>query len=177
MKTVMSFITVFILISVCFLFTPENIYAQQHPFLLMHASDISSLQSKSNQEPYSGMKTRAIAECTQRSFPPPCNGSLNIIGGEYPSVGSDATCMRAIMSACTLAAIVDSGNRSTYVNKVVATLPKWEDILIIQTGANDGTPAWSTGYLTDATAAYFNTVLTIDILHDDLQSRSANISY
>lgn len=160
-----------------FLASTKGASAQTHPFLLMRSSDIPSLQSKSNQEPYSGMKTRAIAECTQRAFPPPCNGNLNTITGEYPSLGSDTYCMRAIMSACTLASIVDSGNRTTYINKVVDTLPRWEDILIIQTGVNDGTPAWSTGYLTDATAAYFNTVLAIDILHDDLAARPANISY
>jgi len=83
------------------------------------------------------------------------------------------------MSACTLAAVLETNGttRASYIDKVVATLPRWEDILIIQSGANDGTPAWSTGYLTDATAAYFNTVLAVDILHDDLAARSANISY
>lgn len=158
---------------------PVPARAQSHPFLLMRSSDIPALQSRASTQPFSGIKTRAVAECNQRSFPPPCNGNLNTITGEYPSLGSDTYCMRAIMSACTLAAVLETNTatRATYINKVISTLPRWEDILIIQSGANDGTPAWSTGYLTDATAAYFNTVLAVDILNSDLAARSANISY
>ncbi len=144
---------------------------QTHPFLLVRPNQYSDLRSRSSQEPWSGMKTRAINECTQRSFPPPCNGNLNTSSDEYPELNSEAFCMRAIMGACSLAYILDPDNKDTYLNKVINTLPNWEHIIVVQSGADDGTRNTSNEYYTDATAAYFNTLLAVDIMHEDLTNR------
>ncbi len=147
--------------------------------MLVRSEQIPELQTRSNQEPYSGMKNRAIAECTQRVMQPingvSCNGNLN--PNLYPQMSTHSFCVRAIMSSCALAAITDPANKSTYINKVVASMPFWENILIVQSGADDGTRNTSNEFYTDATAAYMNTLLAIDILNQDLSSIPANISY
>jgi hypothetical protein len=102
---------------------------------------------------------------------------LNCRNLRFPCMGSDAFCMRAIMGSCSLAYIVDPANKTQYLQKVVETLPRWEDIIIVQSGADDGTRNSSNEYYTDATAAFFNTVLAIDIMYDDLANTPFSSQY
>ncbi|GIW62688.1 MAG: hypothetical protein KatS3mg090_0514 [Patescibacteria group bacterium] len=161
------------------LITPTPTGQQQsrtHPFLLVREDMYNDLRDRSNTEPWRSMKQRAINECTQRSFPEPCNGNLN--PNEYQTLNTKTFCMRAIMSACSLAYIVDPENKDVYLEKVRTTMPYWEQILAVQSGLDDvieynrpQTRNTSNEYYTDATSAYFNTILAVDIMYNDLALR------
>jgi hypothetical protein len=144
------------------LLQPNHIEAQQaRPFLLVRSSQFAELQSRASQMPYSAMKTDAINTCT----------NLQYNAGETPCAGTsynDTHCIRNIMSACALAYIVDPSNKQTYLNKIIHVFPRWEDIITIQSGADDGTRNTANEYYNIAGAAYFNTLLALDITHADL---------
>jgi hypothetical protein len=144
---------------------PSQTIAQTHPFLLTTQSQFSTLQARSSQPPYSTMKTDAINTCQNLQYTSKDNAC---VGTGY----NDTHCMRNLMSACALAYIVDPTNKLTYLNKVTSILPRWEDILIIQSGAAPGTNRNTTNeYYNIAGAAYFNTLLALDIMHQDLLTR------
>ena len=115
------------------------------------------------------MKAEAINHCTNLQFTGMDNETA-CPGTAY--AGNASHCMRNIMSACALAYITDPANKQTYLDKVVEVFPKWEDILIVQSGAQTGTRNTSNNYYNIAGAAYFNTLLAVDIMYDDLANMS-----
>lgn len=155
-----------LLISVL-IFPPHSSAQQNHPFLLFTPDKIPQLQALSSQAPYSGMKTDAINSCQNlilESASNPCPGT------GYS--GAIAHCVKNIMSSCALAYLTDPANKNTYLDKVTATLPFWEDILIVQSGAVPGTTRnTSNNYYNIAGAALFNTLLTLDVMYQDLAAR------
>ena len=141
---------------------PAVVFAQgpdEHPFMLVREDQYPELRQRADQEPWRTMKGHAIAECNALAFPRITASAC---------LGSDAFCMHAIMGSCSLAYILDPANSAVYLEKVRSAIPYWEPILVVQSGADDGSRNTTDAYYTDATAAYFNTILAVDVMHDDL---------
>jgi len=72
-----------------------------HPFMLVSADQLPALRARASQEPWSSMKADAIFDCQNLTYSP---GDLQDYDKGYR--------MQNIMSACSLAFILDDANRS-----------------------------------------------------------------
>jgi len=127
-----------------------NVQAQEHPFLIVKESQYAELQARSSNSPWLKMKTDAIAYVNGHSYNP------------SSSISNRIGMMKDIVSAGALAYILDSANRVSYKDKVLNTLQYWDDIY------KDNNTDW--GYCVKTGSAFFNSVLALDIIHDDLSS-------
>jgi hypothetical protein len=139
-------------ISLSFVFvglTDTTRAVQTHPFLLVRESDYPALQAQASSEPWLTMKTRAINDVTNLNYDP------------LLDITAKSNRMRDIVSAGSLAYILDPVNKDTYKNKVLSTLNNWDDIAPALSCAN-----WSN--TVPPGIAFFNSVLSLDVIYNDL---------
>lgn len=135
----------------------SNAQAVTHPFLIVKESDYSALQAKAAQAPWGGWKANAISKSTLVY-----NSSPTVLVGNNV-VRTKSENMRNIVSGGALAYILDPVNRSTYKNRIVAALKKWDDLL---NTAEISDPA-NIEHLAVGTA-FLNSVLALDIVYNDV---------
>lgn len=130
-------------------FFGTSLNAQEHPFLLVKKSDYESLIAKSSKEPWSTMKSSVITK-------------FNTL-----SVTSDPDRVRAICAHGALAYILHPQYRTNYAAKIADALKKWDVIYAqrpeIKLGVTNHN--W---IVTRVGNAFFNSVLALDIIHDEL---------
>jgi hypothetical protein len=155
--------------------SPDRANAQvQHPFMLVNQTTLADLQAKASQEPWQTMKNAAINYCQSLSFTNTGEPGHPLSGEVCPGTpysGTMSHCLRHIVSYCTTAYIADPTNKQTYVDKIVSVLPRWEDIIIVQSGADDGTRNTTNEFYNIAGSAYFNTLIALDIMQADISAR------
>lgn len=123
----------------------------EHPFLLVKRSMYTELRGRAGQPPWAGMQASAIADCNALSYDPAL------------TVEERAWRMRDITSACGLASILDPANGARYRGKLLATYPYWDDLY------KTLDPLKWVGVVPQG-AAFFNSLLSLDIIHDDLSA-------
>ncbi len=122
-----------------------------HPHMIVKTSEYAALQARAQNWPWSAMKTKAIANVQ------------NVYYQTTSPLGT--TCSRAhvIASSCALAYILDPGNRSVYVNKVVNSLAPALDKIAREKGTHT-----DHGYNVPPAHAAFMAYLALDILYHDI---------
>jgi len=154
LKILALFLTAILIIPVTpFSYRTES-NAATHPFMLVSESEYAELQSRASQEPWKTWKTTAIADA----------GSLTYSTGAAYS--TRCTQMRDIMESCALAYILDLSKRSTYATKVYNTIAYW----VPGTTGNlyDSITGGTWEYYIPPAAAYFSTVVALDIVYPSL---------
>ncbi|OGV90906.1 hypothetical protein A2783_04410 [Microgenomates group bacterium RIFCSPHIGHO2_01_FULL_45_11] len=129
-----------------------------HPFMIVREDQYSSLRARATQEPWAGMKQDAIADCQALSY---------LDANNQPPVERwKSYRVRDIASACSLAYILDDPNKTNYRQKLISTFDlAWPDIRSQQIAV-----PMNYEYQPPAASAFLNTVLALDIIHDDLTS-------
>jgi hypothetical protein len=122
---------------------------QGHPFLLVTKSMYPELQARANHSPWAEMKSQAVTDCENLNYDP----SLG--------VRDKAWRMRDITSACSLAYILVPTEKEKFKPRLLAAFESWDDLAqtLDEREWNGVVPQGS---------AFFNAVLALDILHDDL---------
>ena len=121
-----------------------------HPFLIVTEANYPELQSRASTQPWTDMKGEAISDAGSITFN---------TGSDYVTQSGQ---MDDIASTCALAYILDPTNRSTYVTKFYNTaMTAWPSYLRPGLLDNDFQRCVIPGI------AYFNSVLALDIMHDD----------
>ena len=123
-----------------------------HPFMLVSADQLPALRARASQEPWSSMKADAIFDCQNLTYSP---DDLQDYDKGYR--------MQNIMSACSLAFILDDANRMQYKQKILNVMPMWADILVVQR-----TPNYSAAFFMAPAAAFLDSILAMDIIYNDL---------
>ena len=134
--------------------TPAILQAA-HPFLIVTEANYTQLQSRAAASPWSTMKSQACSNCKTLVF----NTSA-----DYKTQTHQ---MDDIASTCALAYILDTNtaNRATYLNKFYNTaMTAWPTYL--RPGLNAG--SFENTVLPGI--SYFNSVLALDIMYNDLNS-------
>ncbi|MFA6097479.1 MAG: chitobiase/beta-hexosaminidase C-terminal domain-containing protein [Candidatus Paceibacterota bacterium] len=151
--------TLLVIIVAGFIFNSTVLKAQAviHPFLIVKEGDYSALQAKAAQAPWGGWKANAISKSALVYDPSP----TVLVGNNLVRTKSEN--MRNIVSGGALAYILDPANRTTYKNRIVTALKKWDDLL---NTAEISDPS-NIEHLAVGTA-FLNSVLALDIIHDDV---------
>lgn len=128
--------------------------AAEHPFLIVKKENFRELRDRSGNNPWKDMKSRAIS---QGSSP------LGSLRGK-----SLDRAQRIIdnVSGAALAYILDPGRKDRYVDNIKIALNKWDQHLAYIKSADSR--LW--GYVVPTGAAFFNSVLALDVVHDELSA-------
>ena len=125
--------------------------AQAHPFLIVKEELYAGLQAKAASSPWAEMKASALADCASLDWN---DGGTKVSAKGYLMTG--------VVSSCALSYILDAPARAGYAAKIRDNLMRWGVL-----HANRDTPnQWD--YTVPAGAAFFNSVLALDIVHDAL---------
>ena len=166
-----------------------------HPFMLVTPDMYPALRAKANQEPFASMKADAINDCQTftyyyynvdadpatyqdtDSYNLPQNaGWRNAVWQAQEFSFYDPThrnlatqafhafSMRDIVSSCALAYILDPSNQDAYKAKMLETLLYWRNLATYQN------TLYVDGWMSKIPvgAAFFNTILALDVVYDDL---------
>ncbi|MCD4824822.1 MAG: hypothetical protein K8S55_09445 [Phycisphaerae bacterium] len=128
--------------------------AGDHPRLIVKESDYAALRARAGKSPWKEMKANAISHINSHSYS----------RGSTPGPGFSS--MSHIVRAGALAYILDPANKASYKGKIVEALSDWDKLFLF---ARDWTGHNRQYYLNaDWQAAFFNSVLALDVLYNDL---------
>lgn len=125
----------------------------EHPFLIVRANQYEELQQRARAEPWSDMKQIA-AETV----------ATTVYDFDADVLDRSET-MKSMVSAGALMYILEPSQRSFYKDRVRDALMLWDDLT--------GDPAAQDpdhDYVVGAGTAFFNSVLALDIIHNDLST-------
>lgn len=135
-----------------------------HPFLVVKPAEIAALRARATQLPYSAMKT-AARNSAAKTLPNEATTDANI--------RSRALLMNEIMSSAALSYLLepDTAIRKTYRDKIISQMVYWD---AARTGslsahyllANPPMQSWD--HMTPTSAAFFQTILALDIIYNDI---------
>ena len=137
--------------------------SQQHPFLLLLKSDYPRLQALAQISPGREIRDRAIALA---------GGS---IGGSSPEplaydpgafIRARGARLAEIFSTAALAYVLDPPQRGRYVRRIATHLKYWDPTEPGNLTAELNHQNWN--YSTTPAGAFFNAILALDIIHDEL---------
>jgi hypothetical protein len=123
--------------------------AGTHPFLLVRREDYPVLQDRASQSPWKEIKAQAIAEAN------------TLVYRTMDDYWTRSATMQYIVGSAALAYILDPANRAAYAKKVYETLLFWDDLY-------DKLNRWEWTYYVRPGSAFFESVLALDIVYDDL---------
>lgn len=126
-----------------------------HPFLIVRESEYAALRARADRYPWSGMKKQAARECAGLSY------------SSRASIAAKGARIRDIMGSCSLMYVLDPGERATYRRRMVTVLDAWPAVLEqMEREYPKSKNRWS--QVVPPSSGYFNSVLALDVLHDDL---------
>lgn len=131
-------------------------YAQEHPFLLINSNDYSELRERAQYSPWNEMKTEALRIANDVDYDAEISGPRN-----------KSSRFVEIVSSGTLAYILDPSNSDLYLEKIISTLYQLDDIHESRTGGD-----WNSNV--PVANSLFNSVLALDILHNELSEDIRN---
>ncbi len=146
----------FIVSILILLLVTSNLIANNHPYMIVRESEYDSLRAKASLWPWSSMKNLAINTSNNKTYNPSasyykmCNDSYTLAG------------------ACALAYILDSENRSNYIDKIENDLLKM--IHAVRVGKENASDPSEHSYSVNASHAAFMVYLALDIMYHDLDS-------
>ena len=128
--------------------------AVDHPSLIVRRGDYRALRSRADRAPWSGMKKEAAARCRLTY-----SAKLDT----YPR----GIRMRDIMGGCSLMYVLDPKRAATYKARMATVFNGWPAMLATM---KKQYPRSSNRWLqvVPPSSGYFNSVLALDVLHDDL---------
>ena len=135
-----------------------------HPFLVVKPAKIAALRTRASQLPYSAMKT-AARNSAAKSLPNEATTDANI--------RSRALLMNEIMSSAALSYLLESDatTRRTYRDKIISQMVYWDAARTGSLSAHyllPDPPMQSWDYMTPTSAAFFQAVLALDIIYNDI---------
>ena len=124
---------------------PDEARVQDHPFLLVTESEYEKLRLRAQKQPWKRMKRETVSYIQDHSYEP----------HHWSRVWR-------MTNNGALAYILDPENRKEYVTKVSHTLKQWEHFYRNRShyDSHNKVPLG---------AAYLNSVIALDIVHDDLE--------
>ncbi len=131
---------------------------RSHPFLIVRREDYSALERRAHESPWREMRAQALAD-TALTFDP--TASVRIRGVR----------LSRILSTTTLAYLVDPNHRSAHRDRIIEHLRYWDPAVTgnLSIELRRGDPGdWER--ITPVAGAFFQAVLALDIIHDDLDS-------
>ncbi|MCK4626849.1 MAG: fibronectin type III domain-containing protein, partial [Phycisphaerae bacterium] len=136
----------------------------KHPFLIVKKADYVALRARAAKSPWKQMKADAISYMKSHNY---TSTKDVFVGKKYSS-------MAGIARAGALAYILDPDNKTYYRKKITDALSHWDKLFA---EARDWTGHNGQYYLNaDWQAAFFNSVLALDVIYDDLpESKRADI--
>lgn len=140
----------------------EDSAKKQHPFLLIEQSDFEELRARGDKSPWKEMKQDAIKTARETNYNPASGVSIQQRSNE----------LNELMSANSLAYILDTENKQLYINNLMKLVGFWEsgteknlydELYQSSSGPWDNTipPA----------GAFTSTVLAFDIVYPDLTEK------
>ncbi len=130
--------------------------AVDHPSLIVRSSDYRALRARADQAPWSGMKDQAAAKCRL---------TYSAKADTYPR----GIRIRDIMGGCSLMYILDPARKATYRARMAKVFKAWPSMLSTMKRQYPGSSnRWL--QVVPPSSGYFNSVLALDVLHDDLPS-------
>ncbi len=135
-------------------------FAVDHPSLLVHESDYTALRNRAANSPWSDMKADAIDKVNHLNYDP-----------GQSDLEEKAIRFTEIVSAGTLAYILDPGNKTSYLNKLKSTLGYLENLYNSRTG-------WDHTTQVDVGSSVFHAILSLDVIYHELDgSQRSNYEY
>ena len=135
---------------------PAEHYAEAHPFLLVNESEYAELQNRASLEPWLSFKSTAIADAGSLTY----NTSASYV--------NRCTQMRDIMDSCSLSYILDTANRTAYVNKIYNTFGYWVSGATGNLYDELNSINWT--YDIPPASSFFSCVIALDIIYPSLTS-------
>jgi hypothetical protein len=131
-------------------FWAPNVLAQSHPFLIVREDMYAELQARASEEPWASWKTSAMNYDAEFD-----------LSQSYISRSNRLT---RIVSRAALAYILDEARRPLYVQRIVTSLTTgWANLA-------PGLDASVHGTVVPPGAAFFNSVLALDVIYNDLST-------
>lgn len=135
-----------------------------HPFLVVKPAEIAALRTRASQQPFAAMKT-AARNSAAKTLPNEATSDANI--------RSRALLMNEIMSSAALSYLLepDTAVRKTYRDKIISQMVYWDATRTGSLSAHylwQNPPMQSWDYMTPTSAAFFQTILALDIVYNDL---------
>ena len=158
-----SLLVVFVFVVFAAFFVPKMADAQStHPFMIVKSSEYSALQVRATQDPWKTMKADAITTINNSA------------------VSDRGYTMANTVTAGALAYILDPANRSAYKTKLASYITTswqmmWDTDRLVNFDPNAGADY---DWKVKDSAAFFESVLALDIIYNDLTSTElANIEF
>lgn len=128
----------------------------EHPFLITKKSEYANLQAEASKKPWSDFIAQAKIDANKTYV-------------STDPIRRRGETMRDIAGSCALLYIIDPSHKSTYKSKFIATVDKWPALLSeIKSKYPTAGNKWD--YVVPPSSGYFNCVLALDVIHDDLSS-------
>jgi hypothetical protein len=136
-----------------------------HPSLIVTNAEIPALRARATQAPYASIRAQAVNTANNAVLPVEATTAANI--------GPRAARFASIISGTALAYLLetDPARRTTYRNKIVSQLGFWNPNAVGSLSAHYLLPNPPTGdwnYNTPTSNAFFQSVLAVDIIYNDL---------
>lgn len=127
----------------------------EHPFLIVKKSDYPELRARAARFPWKEMKTQAIYDVAHYPYE------------SFRPLGHRVWRICDLVSAGALAYILEPEKKSDHLEELVKNLGFWEEFYteLEKTGEK---PQWL--HFSPYGASFLNSVLALDIIHDDLPS-------
>ncbi|MFT5370204.1 MAG: hypothetical protein ACI8V2_005186 [Candidatus Latescibacterota bacterium] len=128
-----------------------------HPFLICQKSEYDALRNRASQSPYKDFIEEARRVVKTLQYEPDTN------------VGAQGTRIRDLMGALALLYVIEPDHRETHRQRITNILDQWPQFTTdVTTRWDAGGNRWSA--TVPPSSGFFNTVLALDIIHDDLSA-------
>jgi hypothetical protein len=132
-----------------------------HPYLIVKKSQYAALRARADRYPWSDMKERAGQDCAGLSY------------SSRATTAAKGVRIRDIMGACSLMYVLDPTHRSTYLKKMTTVFTAWPAVLKqMKREYPKSKNRWL--QVVPPSSGYFNSVLALDVVHDDLPTATLN---